>query len=772
MGNWVDITTIDNNTPFTKVRWKRKFYGSQYDSWFAESPGIVSDNMSWQSGGKGNGWFSAHRFNNGWAGNYVYCCCFDFDHNASGFWDTSGQNYQVSLKDGARDQFYDTTVVIDGETYYEVDFSLWQGASGYQLYAPYQNMPWHQGDIYVEVGDSTYVTVDPDKLTFDATGGTKNTTVGSSSDWTAQYDPNNWYHISPSAGTSGDTVVSITADAYTGTTADRTVDITFENLDSDSTSINLKQKKVRTGSFGNVFLGGIDLENMFLGDIELEAMFLGEDQIFPAGPFQGLRVKPSSMTFLYTGGTGSLNIKSSTGWTLTYDSNYISVSQASGGTGDTVVTVTANTNSGQADIDTVITATSVDNVYSATTSVKIKWNQPFPSAPYLFNYNAKEYDASTYTFPQKQGQLFNEDLVLDQAPAAVSADCVSFVGSSAVMLKNYSGVSHNPFNRDSNDSEFTMIYKVGSFVGDSVNLFANRGSGYNYMVRGSFFHTGDSSFLYMRPTTDPYIMLIRVQSDGSCERTVLDASGNVLQTTSSATINWGSYSDSVGFFSGYGDFGGELFNGVFYWMYLANTALTDTDVNTIIDYNENVVQPPQPVPAPTGFTKVTIDSPTPQYNGRYTFAAKYSDNKWYVATTQISNGTGIAREVTYNNDVISNIPSDVLLFEFESAGYYEYYIKQAGTNNYLSLNNSNIVLGPTQSPTVFELGNRVLDGSGAAIDLVGGVVCYTDDNGTYYTAEVNTYIDGDPDPIYAREFMFAQMDSNKAPFVALLFEAN
>lgn len=212
-------------------------------------------------------------------------------------------------------------------------------------------------------------------------------------------------------------------------------------------------------------------------------------------------------------------------------------------------------------------------------------------AAFMFNYNAKQYDSTTRTFPKTNGQLFDEDLVLDMAPTSYNSDSVSFVGSTARMDKTYSGSSANPFNRNSTNTTFTMVYKVGTFTNGSKNLFANRERfNYNYMVRGSCFHTSNSSFLNMIPQSDPYILLVRIKADGSSERSVLDASGNVLQTVTASSVSWGSNSsgtEGVSFFSGKVG-GGENFDGIFYWMYLSNEALSDADVQQVISFNENL----------------------------------------------------------------------------------------------------------------------------------------------------------------------------------------
>lgn len=209
-----------------------------------------------------------------------------------------------------------------------------------------------------------------------------------------------------------------------------------------------------------------------------------------------------------------------------------------------------------------------------------------PSNTFMFNYNAREYNSSTKTFPKTQGQLFDEDLVLNRAPEAVTDDSVFFGYAGAYKGRTYDTTSSNPFNRDSSHNSFTLIYKTSGESGNE-NIVANRGSGYNYMARATMFHTSQSGFLSLTANTNPHICLIRIYGDGKSERKFLDSSGNVLQSTSASSISWGGASNAFGFFSGYGNQGNEYFRSSFYWMYLSLETLTDAEVLKVIQYNEN-----------------------------------------------------------------------------------------------------------------------------------------------------------------------------------------
>ena len=239
----------------------------------------------------------------------------------------------------------------------------------------------------------------------------------------------------------------------------------------------------------------------------------------------------------------------------------------------------------------------------------------------MFNYNAREYNSSTRTFPKTPGQLFDEDLILATSPSAVYEDHINT--GSAFRGKEYSTAASNPFNRNSSNNSFTFIYKTSGFTSGSNNLFGNRDDNYNYMVRGNMFHTQQSGFLNLTPSTYPEICLIRIYADGKSERKFLDSSGNVLKSTSASTISWGGESRGFAFFAGYYN-GGENFNSTFYWMYCSLETLTDAEVKKVIAYNAN-----------TTTFETDITAITASYNST-TYAVTLTteeDTEWTASTT-------------------------------------------------------------------------------------------------------------------------------------------
>ena len=301
----------------------------------------------------------------------------------------------------------------------------------------------------------------------------------------------------------------------------------------------------------------------------------------------------------------------------------------------------------------------------------------------MFNYNAREYDSSTRTFPKTPGQLFDEDLVLYGNPASFDEESVLFPsGGNVYMGKNYFSISENPFNRNLTNSSFTFIYKTSGFTDDSTNIFANRDiSNYNYMVRGNMFHTSTSVFLTLTPSASPQIVFIRIYPDGTSERKVVDENGNVLQSVSAQTISWGSQTDGIAFFAGYSN-GNEWFIKRFYWMYCSLETLTDEEILKVIKYNEET-------------TTFALDSTGHSftYEGGTATANLTADLDWSVTsspswvTVSPSSGESGTTAITFTikkNNFSSR--TGTVVFTDDEGNEAEYTIEQGGTGGLLPYN--------------------------------------------------------------------------------------
>ena len=238
----------------------------------------------------------------------------------------------------------------------------------------------------------------------------------------------------------------------------------------------------------------------------------------------------------------------------------------------------------------------------------------------MFNYNAKNYDAVTYTFPKTQGQLFNEDLVLNKAPSSYSDDYVDFTNNNSVYMGyTYNSTNDNPFNVTSSNPNFTFIYKTSGFTTDDRNIFANRySSAFNFMIRSNRCIFGTEYCVYT-PSTNPQIVVIRASSNANFKREVWDNNGNILQT-SAVTGTYGNLSKGIGFFAGFNT-GSEYFRNKFYWMYCSRENLTDSDVLKVIKYNEGIVD-----------FSISPDSASFQSSGGSSAITVTSESNWTAST--------------------------------------------------------------------------------------------------------------------------------------------
>jgi len=206
-------------------------------------------------------------------------------------------------------------------------------------------------------------TTNPSSLKFESTGGTLSFTVSAETGWTCTTPTA--FTISTTAGTSGDTVVTVTAPNYTGSTR-IDEDITLTDDDGYTASVHLRQKPVSTGVQSNIYLGNTNIEVLKLGDKAVETIYLGDVQVYAQGAFQGLKMTKTASLNKDSGSTTTIKVKASEAWTLSIDTavTWLSASVSTGDTGETVVTLSALEDNTASTRSTVISATSAN--FSAT----------------------------------------------------------------------------------------------------------------------------------------------------------------------------------------------------------------------------------------------------------------------------------------------------------------------------------------------------------------------------------------------------------------------
>lgn len=254
----------------------------------------------------------------------------------------------------------------------------------------------------------------------------------------------------------------------------------------------------------------------------------------------------------------------------------------------TIASVDANgTVMGLAKGQTTVTATAEGNTSlkkTCTVTVISTYEGMFlPDVPFEFCYNAFDYNETTHSIPNHpQANLSGYSLQLtENLPQLVNKEllriddrCEGYIDR----WDKWSNESGAYFYRGGQDC-MTIVAKVAPRLGrgNSCDLVANRGNGYNYMWR---IGEGDVSFLHTNYPYDdertlplaserPQILAVRV--DGVNDYILLQN----LTTGESRHINsvgWGG-GDNV--FKLFFNNAGEYWLGDFYWVYYSFELLTD-----------------------------------------------------------------------------------------------------------------------------------------------------------------------------------------------------
>ena len=219
-----------------------------------------------------------------------------------------------------------------------------------------------------------------------------------------------------------------------------------------------------------------------------------------------------------------------------------------------------------------------------------------PNVPFMLNYNAKEYDASTKTLPKTEGQLRDSDAVCNYGYHIVdhSADgYITVTGNTRMVI---SGTPY--FNRTNTLTGCTMtiVSKVKTTnVNESYSILTNRGDYgtmnwmWRYPSNGIFLHgstTYNSPKYFTSTTEQPITASIRISYDGSVKQLLNDWTNN---GSYNGAFQYGpAYSGNNAMFCDYTSINTEFWKGDFYWVYMSQEVLTDEQIQQVIDYNENL----------------------------------------------------------------------------------------------------------------------------------------------------------------------------------------
>ena len=236
-------------------------------------------------------------------------------------------------------------------------------------------------------------------------------------------------------------------------------------------------------------------------------------------------------------------------------------------------------------------ATVGDTKYKYENGEWVENQHSLPDVPFVLNYNAKQYNASTHTIPYTEGALNAIDAVITGTTANIidhsSDGYIQLTGSTSTAIRALVGTTN--FSRSSSSPNITIICKAYT-PGSSTegNILSNRKESYNWMYRHKSsvltFHGNSEQGSIAVSNTEPNTCSVRIGSDRVLKYN--NWTKNTISTVSN--FNYGSNSNGGALFSGYYSSSGEFWKGVFYWIYMSLNTLTDEQVQQVIDYNENL----------------------------------------------------------------------------------------------------------------------------------------------------------------------------------------
>lgn len=215
-----------------------------------------------------------------------------------------------------------------------------------------------------------------------------------------------------------------------------------------------------------------------------------------------------------------------------------------------------------------------------------------PDIPFVLNYNAKQYDATTYTIPMTSGQLNSIDSVCTYQQSKVvdhsSDGYISITGDSRFVVSG----GTVPLQRDNSESGCTMtiVSKVRTTSGYSI--LTNRvGSGVNtlnWMYRcytdGIALHGTGMTKYSVSTTSNPIIASVRTSYSNGVTALVNDWTNS--GSTSGEFQYYPKTANGGSMFADGLTYNDEFWRGDFYWIYMSQEVLTDEQIQQVIDYNE------------------------------------------------------------------------------------------------------------------------------------------------------------------------------------------
>ena len=322
-----------------------------------------------------------------------------------------------------------------------------------------------------------------------------------------------------------------------------------------------------------------------------------------------------------------------------------------------------------------------------------------PNKPFVFNYNARDYDPATFTIPKTSGQTMDRDMVWTGTTSVINnitfdEDHIT-IPISGFSLFDFSTSGANPMNNTTSAPAMTIVAKFKyNTSSDGSNVFNNRdASTYNYFARcglsevNGILSLGTGGGSNAGPTYDtskPVIASWRVDANRSIDiKNITSGTSTTVGTTTwnggtswftffiwkkktSNTINTTNY--------------GEWMGGDFYWCYATREVLTDEEIQQVVRYNDSKFGPDT-----TGTTMAA--------SGGTSTANIEAETGWTATTTSpwitISPSSGESGTTAITFTIKKNLFSartGVVTFTSDAGDVAEYTITQEGQDKVAPIN--------------------------------------------------------------------------------------
>lgn len=347
------------------------------------------------------------------------------------------------------------------------------------------------------------------------------------------------------------------------------------------------------------------LKNLYRNGNKVPMMFRNGEVIYRMLTKLVFSVDTDSVSFPQTGGGRTITITANDNWTMTIP-NWITASALSGTTGATI-TLTAQAAQSTQEGNIVISCGGKTHTIAASQSTGL------PDKSFVFNYNAKNFDQSTFTIANESDGTLQQDMVWSATTSTVrnnivlSDDHIS-VPMSAFSRFDFSSTGANPMNITDAAPSLTMLMKVrvtgaetsagqsAPMTGDaSYNIFCTRdNSNYNLMWRtnnkswiicgGAGYDASPNSVPVATATT--ITLLLRINNK---QVEIKNLTAGTSNTPFTPTFN--QPTSLFSFFASFYNSGNPLkekTTGDFYWTYASREVLTDDEVQQVVHYNDNL----------------------------------------------------------------------------------------------------------------------------------------------------------------------------------------